>query len=99
LFALMMPERAAKSPRTVTAAVADMRREVAGSVEVERECEAQEHAALLAAIAADRARRRRHEQVAHVVLIAVFLVIALPVLGVWAAKLLMPAAAALSGLR
>lgn len=114
LFALMMPERAAKSPRPVTAAVipqgvnpSSVPREMAGRVEAECERAAvavargahalideQERAALLAAIAADRARRRRLEIAWHTALIVAFLVIVLPVLGVWAAKLLLPLALA-----
>jgi hypothetical protein len=94
LFALMMPERAAKPQRGVAAAVVHVHREVAEPLAAERERTADLHATLLAAIAQDRARRRRHEHVAHVVLIAAFLIVAAPVLGVWVAKLLMPLALA-----
>jgi hypothetical protein len=98
LFALMMPERAAKPPPAVTAAAvapqgvppALVQREVAERVEAQHEGEAQEYAALLAAIAQDRVRQRRREAVFHVALIVVFCAIALPILGVWLAKLLMP---------
>jgi hypothetical protein len=109
LFALMMPERAANPPCAVTAApgsspgqaVAPVRREVESESEAQSVAPArtEEHAALFAAIARDRARRRCREVWLHVALVAAFGLVALPLLGVWVEQLLMPAAAALTWLR
>jgi hypothetical protein len=106
LFALMMPERAAKSPRAVAAtrpgnAVTQSdritghgRREPTERAEAARDCEAQERAALLAAIAADRARQRRRDVAIHALLVAVFCVVALVLVGAKLARLLLPLAMA-----
>jgi hypothetical protein len=77
LFALMMPERAAKPPRAVAAVV--IPREVdpspmAGQVEAEREpARDLDGAAILAALAHDRRVRARWETAATVLLACCFL--------------------------
>jgi hypothetical protein len=91
LFALMMPERAAKSPRQpinhdrVLISVSD--------AESERDDDF-DSTALLEAMAQDRVRRRRREVAVHAVLVAVFCVVALVLVSAELARLLMPLALA-----
>jgi hypothetical protein len=62
---------------------------------VEHEQVDAEWAAIVAAMAKDRGRRRRRETAYHAVLIVVFCVVALVRVGTELARLLLPAAAAL----